>query len=152
MTAGTPLHRTRVPLTKWFLAIWLISTSSKGISGIATQSRVSARKLAEWLDIDDRTAWYMDHRIRRLLADPDWRKLSGMVEANGHAVGAPRQMYDGGRKNPEDDDPGSAPAARGGNAAPVARWFWSPQSVPAKSGSGGSRRTHRSRSATLGGS
>ena len=62
VTAGTPLHRTRVPLTKWFLAIWLISTSSKGVSGMDTQSRVPARKLAEWLDVDYRTAWYMGHR------------------------------------------------------------------------------------------
>jgi transposase-like protein len=90
VTAGTPLHRTRVPLTKWFLAIWLISTSSKGVSGM---------KLSEWLDVDYRTAWYMGHRIRRLLADPDWRKLSGIVEAD--------EMYVGGRKKPEDDDPGA---------------------------------------------
>jgi transposase-like protein len=78
VTAGTPLHRTRVPLTKWFLAIWLISTSSKGISGL---------KLAEWLDVDDRTSWYMGHRIRRLLGDPEWRKLSGVVEADEMYVG-----------------------------------------------------------------
>ena len=90
VTAGTPLHRTRVPLTKWFLAIWLISTSSKGVSGM---------KLSEWLDVDYRTAWYMGHRIRRLLADPNWHKLSGVVEAD--------EMYVGGRKKPEDDDPGA---------------------------------------------
>ena len=64
-------------------------------------------KLAEWLDVDYRTAWYMGHRIRRLLADPNWHKLSGIVEADGHAVGAARQMYVGGRKKPGDDDPGS---------------------------------------------
>jgi hypothetical protein len=46
VTAGTPLHRTRVPLTKWFLEIWRISTSSKGVHGMDTQSRVPARKLA----------------------------------------------------------------------------------------------------------
>jgi hypothetical protein len=125
VTAGTPLHRTRVPLTKWFLAIWLMapggadcrsSTSSKGVSGMDTQSRVPARKLAEWLDVDYRTAWYMGHRIGRLLADPNWHKLSGIVEADGHAVGALRQMHVGGRKDtragalahkPEDDDPGA---------------------------------------------
>jgi hypothetical protein len=94
-------------LTKWFLAIWLISTSSKGLSGM---------KLWEWLDVDYRTAWYMGHRIRRLLADPNWHKLSDIVEADGHEVGAARQMYVGDRKDtrsralarkPEDDDPGA---------------------------------------------
>ncbi|WP_207168875.1 IS1595 family transposase [Rhodovibrio sodomensis] len=103
-------------MTEGFLAIWLMvpsgagrtsSTSSKGISGMDTESRVPARKLAEWLDVDYRTAWYMSHRIRRLLSDPDWRKLSGIVEADGHAVGAPRQMYVGGHKKPEDDYPGA---------------------------------------------
>jgi hypothetical protein len=99
VTAGTPLHRTRVPLTKWSLVIWLISKSSKGVSGM---------KLLEWLDVDYRTAWYMGHRIRRLLVDPNWHKLSGVVEAD--------EMYVGGRKDtrsralarkPEDDDPGA---------------------------------------------
>jgi len=108
VTAGTPLHRTRVSLTKWFLAIWLMApggadcmsaTSSKGVSGMDTQSRVPARKLAEWLDVDYRTAWYMGHRIRRLLTDPDWHKLSGIVEAD--------EMYVGGREKPEDDHPGA---------------------------------------------
>jgi hypothetical protein len=71
-----------------------------------TQSRVSALKLAEWLDVDYRT-WYMGHRIRRLLADPNWYKLSGIVEADGYAVGAARQMFVGGREMPEDDVPGA---------------------------------------------
>jgi transposase-like protein len=89
VTAGTPLHRTHLPLTKWFLAIWLITTSSKGVSG---------KKLAEWLEVDYKTAWFMGHRIRRMLAEPQWSKLSGIVEAD--------EMYVGERKKPEDDDPG----------------------------------------------
>ena len=116
VTAGTLIHRTQVPLTKWFLAIWLIAMSSKGVSGMDTHSRVPARKLADWLDVDDPTAWDMDHRIRRLLTDPNWQKLSGIVEADGHAVGGLPQMYVGGRKDthsrtsagkPGDDDPGA---------------------------------------------
>lgn len=94
VTAGTPLHRTRVPLPKWFLAIWLITTSSKGISG---------KKLAEWIEVDYRTAWYMGHRIRRMLADPMWEKLSGIVEAD--------EVYIGGRKKPEGHDPGPGTGA-----------------------------------------
>jgi hypothetical protein len=66
----------------------------------------------------------MGHRIGRLLADPNWHKLSGIVEADGHAVGALRQMHVGGRKDsrsralarkPENDDPsaGSGGSKRG---------------------------------------
>jgi hypothetical protein len=45
------------------------------MSGMDTQSRVPARKLAEWLDVDYRTAWNMGHRIRRLLAEALSRPL-----------------------------------------------------------------------------
>lgn len=90
VTCGTPLHRTHLPLTKWFLAIWLIATSSKGVSG---------KKLSEWLKVDYKTAWFMGHCIRRMLAEPQWSKISGIVEAD--------EMYVGGRKKPEDDNPGS---------------------------------------------
>ena len=83
------MHRSKVPLTKWFLAIWLIATSSKGVSGM---------KLAEWLGVDYRTAWYMGHRVRAMMADPDLGRLRGVVEAD--------EMYHGGRKKPDDDDPG----------------------------------------------
>lgn len=98
VTAGTPLHRTRVPLPKWFLAIWLVTTSSKGVSGM---------KLAEWIDVDYRTAWYMGHRIRKMLVDPMWDKLTGIVEAD--------EVYVGGRKKPEDTDhgPGTGGSKRG---------------------------------------
>jgi hypothetical protein len=107
-TDGTPFHCTRMPLTTWCLAVWLISTSLKGFSGMDTPSRVPARKLAGWLDVDYRTAWYLGHRIRRLLSHPDWHKLSGVVEAD--------EVYVGDRKDtrsralarkPEDDDPGA---------------------------------------------
>ena len=150
VTAGTPLHRTRVSLTKWFLAIWLMApggadcmsaTSSKGGSGMDTQSRVPARKLAEWLDVDYRTAWYMGHRIRRLLTDPDWHKLSGIVEAD--------EMYVGGRKSPRTTTPGLDLAVRSWDAATVALRFSLPRNAAVTSGSGGSRRIHRSRSAAL---
>jgi len=101
VTAGTPLHRTHLPLTKWFLAIWLIATSSKGISGL---------KLAEWLDVSYHTAWYLGHRVRHMLAQPAWRKLTDVVDVD--------EMYVGGRKKPEDDDPGpGSGASRRGRGA-----------------------------------
>jgi len=57
VTAGTPMHRTRVPLLSWLQAIHLIVASSKG---------VSAMKLAEMLDVSYPTAWFMGHRIRAI--------------------------------------------------------------------------------------
>jgi hypothetical protein len=54
------MHKTRLPLTMWITAMWLMAASSKGIS---------AKKLGEWLDIQYRTAWHLSHRIRAMMAE-----------------------------------------------------------------------------------
>jgi len=78
--------------------------SSKGVSG---------QTLAEGRAVDDRIAWVMGRRIRRMLAEPPWSTLSDRVEADAMGVG--------GRKKPEDDDPGpsSGGSTRGCGAARV---------------------------------
>ena len=58
-------------------------------------------ELAEWIEVDYRTAWYMGHLIRKMLADPLWEKLFGIVEAD--------EVYVGGRKKPKDHDTGPEP-------------------------------------------
>ena len=35
LTAGTIFHATKLPLTAWFLAMWLIATAKNGISSAA---------------------------------------------------------------------------------------------------------------------
>jgi hypothetical protein len=35
LTAGTIFHATKLPLTTWFLAMWLIATAKNGISSVA---------------------------------------------------------------------------------------------------------------------
>lgn len=34
LTAGTAMENTKLPLTKWFLAAWLVSHSKRGVSGL----------------------------------------------------------------------------------------------------------------------
>ena len=53
--SGTALHNTKLPLRTWLIAMYLIATSSKGIS---------AMKLAEWLGVSYKTAWHLGYRIR----------------------------------------------------------------------------------------
>ena len=55
VTAGTVFHDTHLPLTKWFLAIYLLCQSKKGMS---------AHQLHRMLKVHYRTAWYLCHRIR----------------------------------------------------------------------------------------
>ncbi len=39
VTAGTAMHRSRLPLKTWFLAAHLVATHSNGISALQTQAR-----------------------------------------------------------------------------------------------------------------
>ena len=48
--AGTIFSGTKLPLKKWFLAIWLLSAHKKGISSL---------QLSRDLGITQKTAWYM---------------------------------------------------------------------------------------------
>ena len=59
ITSGTALHNTKLPLRTWLIAMYLVSTSSKGIS---------AMKLSEWLGVSYKTAWHLGHRIRAMMA------------------------------------------------------------------------------------
>ena len=64
-TAGTFMHRTRLPLHKWFFAMFLFSTSRHG---------VAAKELQRQLGISYKTAWRMAKLIREHMArvDGEW--------------------------------------------------------------------------------
>jgi transposase-like protein/IS1 family transposase len=70
---GTIFHDSHLPLTKWFLAIYLMSEARKG---------VSANQLKRTLGVAYKTAWYLCHRIRKAVADADTSLLSGIVEVD----------------------------------------------------------------------
>jgi transposase-like protein len=86
LTSGTAMHRTRLPLSQWLRAIWLIVASSKG---------VSARKLSEMLGITYKVAWHLGHRIRAMMTDESV-VLSGIVEMDEIYAGAPPRTPHGG--------------------------------------------------------
>jgi len=93
------MEGTHLGLNVWFTAIYLIATSSKG---------VSAMRLKDWLGVSYKTAWFLGHRIRKMLEDGSAAKLTGIVEAD--------ETYVGGRKRKgRDDDEGNtgAPSHRG---------------------------------------
>src|SRR5919202_65282 len=78
VTAGTIFHDSHLPLIKWFLAVYLIVESKKGIS---------ANQLKRMLDVTYKTAWYLSHRIRAALNEVDAQLLKGIVEADETFVG-----------------------------------------------------------------
>jgi transposase-like protein len=74
---GTVFGESKLPLRKWFIAIYLLSTSNKGISSV---------QLAKQVGVTQKTAWFMDHRIRSALKQGKGL-LSGTIELDETYVG-----------------------------------------------------------------
>ena len=92
---GTPLEGTHLPLRTWFAAMYLTCAASKGISSV---------KLAEHLDITQKSAWFLAQRIRRMM-DDDATLLRGVVEVDETYLGGKRRKGRASQRDPEDDQP-----------------------------------------------
>jgi transposase len=93
--AGTIFHKSRTPLTKWFLAMYLMTS---------TRSGVAAKELERALGVTYKCAWRMAHELRKLMAAADHGgQLRGHVEADETYVGGKqtrREYYrKGGKTN-----------------------------------------------------
>lgn len=73
----TVFGESKVPLRKWFIAIYLLTTCRKGISSI---------QLATQVGVTQKTAWHMDHRIRKAMKQ-NGGQLAGIIEADETYVG-----------------------------------------------------------------
>ena len=71
VTAGTAMHRSRLPLTTWFWAAHLMTTHSNGMSALQLQDQ---------LGVTYKTAWLLTQKLRRSMVDPDREPLEGVVE------------------------------------------------------------------------
>ena len=106
--SGTIFEKTRLPLQKWFLAIGLIVNAKKSLSSC---------QLARDLELNQKSAWYMQSRIRAEMASKQGEvMLQGIVEADETYVGGkPRK-----RNKRKDDDPSPPnPRGRGTRKTPV---------------------------------
>ncbi|MBI3895450.1 MAG: IS1595 family transposase [Acidobacteria bacterium] len=86
VTSGTIFHDSHLPLPKWFLAIYLMLESRKGIS---------SNQMRRMLKVAPKTAWYLTHRIRKAMEEANPRKLDGTVEVDETYIGG---RYDKRRK------------------------------------------------------
>jgi transposase-like protein len=86
VTARTIFHDSHLPLRKWFIAVYLICESKKG---------VSALQLKRTLGVAYKTAWYLCHRIREAVKDVGHESLlSGIVECDEAFIGGnPKNMH-----------------------------------------------------------
>lgn len=72
LTANTVMHRSHLPLTKWFWAIYLVACDKRGISALALSGKI---------EVCYETAWNMLRRIRAAMEMRDERYvLGGIVE------------------------------------------------------------------------
>ncbi len=81
VTVGTIFHDSHLPLKKWFVAVYLMIESRKGMS---------ANQLSRTLHVSYKTAWYLCHRIRAAMSRSDAEPLSGVVEVDETLVGGER--------------------------------------------------------------
>ena len=104
--SGTIFEKTRIPLQKWFLAIGILVNAKKSVSSC---------QLARDLDMNQKSAWYMQQRIRAAMLTEEGELLQGIVEADETYVGGkPR------RSNNRDDDSNNGTKGRGTKRTPVA--------------------------------
>lgn len=75
---GSLAEDSAISLDKWLTALWLLSNCKNGISSC---------ELARDLDVTQKTAWFMLHRIRLALQDESFGKLNGEVEVDETFIG-----------------------------------------------------------------
>ena len=76
--AGSVLQDSKLPLSKWFLATFIMIESKKG---------VSSNQLKRMLGVSYKTAWFLTHRIRAAMLVVNERQLDGIVEVDETYVG-----------------------------------------------------------------
>jgi len=77
--AGTVFQDSKIPLRKWFQAIWWITNQKSGISATGLQRVLDMKRTA--------TAWNILHKIRLAMVRPGQDRLSGEVEVDEFFLG-----------------------------------------------------------------
>ena len=71
---GTIFESSKIPLKKWLLAIFLLWSNSEGISSI---------QLSKQLEVTQKTAWFMNQRIRESYLNSEFSKFKNKDLING---------------------------------------------------------------------
>jgi len=74
VTAGTIMHHSKLPLTAWFWAAYLMATHSNGISALQLQHQLAFGSY--------KTAWLLCAKLRRSMLAPGRSALAGLVEVD----------------------------------------------------------------------
>ena len=91
-TQGTIFEKSTTPLTHWFYAIYLQTTTRNG---------VAAKELERQLSICYKTALRMAHQIKKLMANKETDMLTGVVECDETFIGGLNKNRHADKKVPE---------------------------------------------------
>ena len=89
VTSGTIFHDSHLPLTKWFMAVYLMVEARKG---------VSANQIKRTINVSYKTAWYLCHRIRNAMTEHNPEPLNGIVEVDETFIGGKKRNVGHGYK------------------------------------------------------
>lgn len=70
--ADTVFQDSKLPLTLWFRAMWLVTSQKSGVSALGLQGALGVGNY--------KTAWAMLHKLRRVMVRPGRERLRGLVE------------------------------------------------------------------------
>src|SRR5204862_3461829 len=87
---GTIMEDSPIGLDKWLAAMWQVVNCKNGVSSYEVHRAIG---------VTQKTAWFMDHRIRFALTQGSFNKLSGQIEADETFIGGKaRNMHADQRK------------------------------------------------------
>lgn len=88
---GSIFDNTKIPLQKWFLALYVFSSHKKGIS---------SHQLAKDISVTQKSAWFLLHRLRYAFDHPNFKDiLSNTVEIDETFVGGKSENKHASKKN-----------------------------------------------------
>jgi transposase-like protein len=90
VTSGTILHRTKIPLTHWFWAAYLMTTDKRGVSALFLQRQLGL--------ICYESTWMMLHKLRRAMVNTSREPLRGEVEVDETWIGGEQAGLRGSRQ------------------------------------------------------
>ena len=89
VTVGTVFENSKVKLSTWMAAIYLLTGHKKGISSL---------QLGRDLGITQKTAWFVLHRVRLIMGDPNPAPLDNIVEVDETYIGGKFANMNRGRR------------------------------------------------------
>src|SRR2546423_260714 len=108
VTVKTVFERSKLPLSKWMAALFLLTASKKG---------VSSHQIHRSLQVSYKTAWFMMHRLREAMRTGGLGPLGGdgkIVEAD--------ETYFGKQENPQPSKQRKGrPYLKGGKSGPAGK-------------------------------